>query len=282
MPSPFPGVDPFLEAQGYWVEFHWKYINYVQEALAERVPDDYEVRIEERLSLVYEPDLTPNRQVLPDVAVLQSPGTRRPGAASSGTATLEPVLLALPRYQLEEVSEQRIEIRRFPNRELVTAVELLSPSNKEPPGDRLYYKKRLELIYQQVHLVELDLLIGGERLPMEDELPAGQFYAFVSRAERRFLSDTYAWTIRDPLPPIPIPLKAPDPDILLDLAAVFARVYQGARYERSIDYARPLALPLSKEDRAWAEALARFEPPAGGPLTTSADGCPILMKARGI
>ena len=218
MLSPFPGVDPFLEAQGYWVEFHWKYNNYVQEAIAERVPDDYEVRIEGRLSLVCDPDL-------------------------------------------EEVSEQRIEIRRFPNRELVTAVELLSPSNKEPPGDRLYYKKRLELIHQQVHLVELDLLIGGERLPMEDELPAGHFYAFVSRAERRFLSETYAWTIRDPLPPIPIPLKAPDPDILLDLAAVFARVYQGARYERSIDYARPLALPLSKEDRAWAEALARSSHP---------------------
>jgi Protein of unknown function (DUF4058) len=261
MPSPFPGVDPFLEAQGYWEEFHWKYINYVQEALAERVPDDYEVRIEERLSLVYEPDLGSHRKILPDVAVLQSSGPSRAVGGPRGTATLEPVLLALPRYQLEEVSEQRIEIRRFPNRELVTALELLSPSNKQPPGDRLYYKKRLELIYQQVHLVELDLLIGGERLPMEDELPKGHNYAFVSRAEQRFLSQTYAWTIHDRLPLIPIPLKAPDADVVLDLAAVFARVYEGARYERSIDYTAPLNLPLSDEDRTWAETLARANNP---------------------
>jgi hypothetical protein len=264
MPSPFPGIDPFLEAQGYWEEFHWKYINYVQEALAETVPVDYEVRIRERLSLVYDPDLSPPRKILPDVAVLQATGTMRARPATVGTATLEPIVLALPRYQIDEVSEPRIEIRRFPNRELITAIELLSPSNKQAPGDRQYDRKRLELLNQRVHLVELDFLIDGERLPMEDELPEGHHYALVSRAERRFYADTYVWTIRDPLPSIPIPLKDPDPDILLDLAAVFARVFQGARYERSIDYAAPLDLPLSNEDRTWAESLARsaLPPPA--------------------
>jgi hypothetical protein len=225
MPSPFPGVDPFLEFQGYWKEFHLKSINDIQEWLAERVPNDYEVRIGGRLSLLSEPDCD---------------------AAHD-----------------EEVSEPRIEIRRFPNREFITAIEVLSPSNKQPPGDRLYEEKRLELIHQMVHLVELDLLIGGERLPMEDELPEGHYYAFVSRAERRFLSDTYVWTIRDPLPRIPIPLKSPDPDILLDLAAIFEAVYQRARWGRSIDYAAPLKLPLSREDRAWAESLARSALPHG-------------------
>ena len=165
--------------------------------------------------------------------------------------------MALPRHRVEEVVEKRIAIRRFPNRELVTAIELLSPSNKQLPGSVLYDEKRLELIHQEVHLVELDLLIGGQRLPMKGELPEGHYYAFVSRAERRFLSHTYAWTIRDPLPTIPIPLKAPDPDIPLDLAPIFATVYERARLGRSIDYAAPLRLPLSQEDRAWAEALAR-------------------------
>src|SRR4051812_38118571 len=105
MPSPFPGVDPFLEDQDYWEEFHSKFINYTQEAIAERVPDAYEVRIEERLSLIYEPDPDFNRKVLPDVTVLRSAGASRAGLPPSGTMTLEPVRLALPRYRLEEVIE---------------------------------------------------------------------------------------------------------------------------------------------------------------------------------
>jgi hypothetical protein len=257
MPSPFPGIDPFLEDQGYWKEFHSAFLLWTQYALTERVPDAYEVRIEERLSLNYEPDPRPPRETWPDVAVL-----RKSGAAGSGVPTpREPVALALPRYQLEEVIEHRIEIRRRSDRDLVTVIELLSPSNKEAPGDRLYSEKRLEIIHKPVHLVELDLLMGGKRLPMEDELPKGHYYAFVARDERRFLSDTYAWSIRDPLPTIPIPLMAPDPDVPLDLAGIFNTVYQRARYERSIDYAAPLGLSLKPEDRAWAESIARdFDP----------------------
>ena len=75
------------------------------------------------------------------------------------------------------------------------------------------------------------------------------------------MSDVYAWSIRDPLPTIPIPVMAPDPDIPLDLAAIFQTVYQRARYERSIDYKAPLGLALNPEHRAWAEAIARdFNP----------------------
>jgi hypothetical protein len=232
MSSPFPGFDPFLEAQGYWKSFHNAFLTEALYALAGRVPDSYEVRVEERLSRVYETDDSRSRAVEPDISIH-------------------------PSRRVEEVVERRLEIRRFPDRELVTAIELLSPSNKQAPGYDLYDQKRHELIQQEIHLVELDLLIGGGRLRMKEELPGGHYYAFVSRAERRFKCDTYAWTIRDPLPAIPIPLKAPDPDILLGLAPIFATVYERARLGRSIDYAAPLRLPLSQEDRAWAEALAK-------------------------
>jgi hypothetical protein len=225
MPSPFPGIDPFLEDQGYWKELHSAFLLWTQHALTERVPEAYEVRIEERLSQVYEPDVDTKRGTWPDIAVLRTAGPSGAGFATSGTMTLEPVALTLPRYRVEEMSEARIEIRRFPDRELVTAIELLSPSNKEAPGEPLYSQKRLELIHQPAHLVELDLLIRGKRLAMEDELPKGHYYAFVSRAERRFLSDRFNWTIRDALPTIPIPLMAPDPDIPLDLAGIFNTVY---------------------------------------------------------
>jgi len=230
MLSPFPGVDPFLEDQEYWREFHMQFISHAHDALAEQVPDIYEVRLRERLSLIDLANLDPDRDIRPDT---------------------------------EERSELRIEIRRFPARELVTAVELLSPGDKEPPGEWLYSKKRRELIHRRVHLIELDCLLGGSRLAMKVELPKGHYYAFVSRAARRPLSDVYAWSIRDPLPTIPIPLMAPDPDVPLDLSTIFNTAYQGARYERSIDYKAPLSLPLSTDDRAWAEALARGFDPRG-------------------
>jgi hypothetical protein len=266
MSSPFPGFDPFLEDQGYWREFHTAYMIWMQYALADRLPDAYEVRIEERLSLAYVEDEAPYRDIQPDATILRLRRPSRPASAPPIAATLEPVLLALPRHHVEEVIEKRLSIRHLPNRELVTAIELLSPSNKRAPGDQLYDEKRQDLIDQEVHLVELDLLIGGQRLSMEDELPKAHYYAFVSRAERRPLSETYVWTIRDPLPTIPIPLKAPDADILLDLASIFATVYERAQWGRSIDYSATLGLPLDKEDRAWAESLARSaRPPQARP-----------------
>lgn len=67
----------------------------------------------------------------------------------------------------------------------------------------------------------------------------------------------YFWSIRRPLPAIPIPLRAPDPDVWLDLAAVFTTTYDRARYGRVLDYRRPLDLPLLDEDRIWAYEAAR-------------------------
>ncbi len=264
MSSPFPGFDPFLEAQGYWKSFHNAFLTETLYALAGRVPDGYEVQVEERLSLIYDEDDSLYRAVQPDISIVRSPGPSGPSSAFSSTATLEPVPLTLPSRRVEEVVEKRLAIRRFPNRDLVTAIELHSPSNKQAPGDVLYDEKRHELIRQEVHIVELDLLIGGARLRMKETLPEGHCFTLVSRAECRPLSDAYVWTIRDPLPTIPIPLKAPDSDIPLDLASIFATIYERARLGRSIDYAAPLRLPLSQEDRAWAEALARAVAPPNG------------------
>lgn len=255
MRSPFPGFDPYLEARGYWREFHNHFLSQSQYVLGGYLPDAYEIRIEERLSLVYEEDDVHHRSLQPDVAIVRSAGALSAGPARSSTATLEPILLALPSRHVEEVTETRLAIRRFPNRDLITVIELLSPSNKQAPGGQLYEQKRQELLEQQVHLVEFDMLVGGNRLPMDDELPPAHYYAFVSRTERRRFSETYAWTIRDPLPTIPIPLRAPDTDIPLDLASIFATVYERARLGRSIDYAAPLELPLSPEDRQWSEAI---------------------------
>ena len=90
-------------------------------------------------------------------------------------------------------------------------IEILSRSNKSGLGRGQYLQKRRELLDQPVHLVEVDLLLGGKRLPMGGRLPAGEYYAFVSRAEKRESSDVYAWSIRRPMPAIPIPLVSARP-----------------------------------------------------------------------
>ena len=130
-------------------------------------------------------------------------------------------------------------------------IEILSRSNKSGLGRGQYLQKRRELLDQPVHLVEVDLLLGGKRLPMGGRLPAGEYYAFVSRAEKRESSDVYAWSIRRPMPAIPIPLSPPDPDPSLDLSAVVNRAYEQGRHHRLIHYADPLDLPLTAEDQNW-------------------------------
>lgn len=238
MAHSFKGIDPYLEAQGYWRDFHNRFLTYCAEFLADALPTNYEARIDEQMTLLSSGfEEVALRKAIPDVGILRS-GQGEPAAAPGGIATLEPITIELP--VLEEVREAWIEIYRHPGRELVTVIELLSPSNKEQPGRELYLAKRSALLVQQVHLVELDLLLSGQRLPMRRPLPNGDYYALVSRRDRRPKSDVYFWRRDDELPKIPVPLKAPDPDVALDLAAVFSTAYDRGRYAKSIDYSQPI------------------------------------------
>jgi hypothetical protein len=113
-------------------------------------------------------------------------------------------------------------------------LELLSFSYKEGVGWEEYQHKRQALLRESVNLVELDMLRRGRRPSMRSKLPAGDCYAFVSRVERYPNCDVYAWPGEQRLPAIPVPLKSPDPDIVIDLAAVFATTYERGRYEPRI------------------------------------------------
>ncbi len=259
MPSPFPGVDPYLESQGYWPDSHSRFLTYCCDALNDGLPDSYEARLGEQLRLVERPDPRV-RTTIPDVTILEGEYGRRTGGqptSSGGVLTLEPVTIDLPVEEVEEVRDLWIEIRRRPHLDLVTAIEILSPTNKTGEGYWHYLAKRRSFLRQNVHLVELDLLIRGQRLPMGQELPAGDYFAFISRADRRAKCDVYAWSVRNALPNLPIPLRSPDPDVILELPAVFAYGYERGRYAGSLDYAAALDLPLPAADRAWAEQRCR-------------------------
>ncbi len=256
MPSPFPGVDPYVEAQGRWQDFHHKFITFWSDTLNERLPDGYVSVVEEEMRLMHEPGGGP-RKPYPDVAITRNPTGRRDSAQGSvGLATLEPVTNLLVKGLMEEMPAAWIEIRKLPQLSLVTVIELLSPTNKVGRGRVEYLEKRDEYIERPVHIIELDLLVDGHRLPMQHRLAPGGFHAIVSRAERRPGSDVYSWTIRDPLPAVPIPLSAPDPDILLELGPPCTMAYDRGRYRQLLRYREPLDLTLAAEDRAWAEGIA--------------------------
>ena len=138
----------------------------------------------------------------------------------------------------------------------MTVIELLSPTNKTGVGHMEYLNKRDQYIDSPVNLVELDLLVGGRRVPMKKPMPTGDFYALVARARQRPDCDVYAWSIRERLPTIPIPLKLLDSDVMLDVDDPSALAYQRGRYARTIDYLRPLDLSLEPKDKAWAEQIA--------------------------
>jgi hypothetical protein len=247
-------MDPYLETPALWSDFHASFITYWRDALIDCLPDNYEARIDEKVHLV---EMSPPRKKLlePDVAVTQREPARVPTPAPAGVATLEPVTLTL--HIEEETHERHIEILHRPDRTLVAVLELLSPANKEEPGWTIYLRKRNALLHHPVHLVELDLLLKGKRLPLEEDLPPGDYYALVSRGDRRPDCTVYAWTMQQALPPIPIPLLAPDPDVWLDLAAVFTTTYERGRYARSLDYraAPPVALDAARLE--WVTERAR-------------------------
>ncbi len=253
MKTPFPGIDPFLEAQGYWPDFHATFSTYLRDAIGDLLPDQYMVRIEERTYFV-EHDPTSVRLIRPDVAIEHSPGLP---SYRGGRAALEVEPITIPIPILEEIRETFIEILHRPDRSLVAVIELLSPDNKVEPGFGQYVAKRDALLRGPVHVIELDFLVGGRRLPMGRPLPIGDAYALVARGDRRPDCEVYAWSIRRPLPAIWLPLLAPDPDLRLDLAEVYATAFRRGRYARSVDDSTPLAIPLGLDDRSWAEGWGR-------------------------
>lgn len=255
MPSPFPGMDPFLEGPE-WEDFHNRFNIAIADALSPPVEPRYVVRTERRVYIehLFDDDTpagpTQARQI--DAAILLS------GDSGGGIATLaepgvtvEPVECLLP--ATEEHRETYVVIRESKSMEVVTVIETLSPGNKRPGSDggREYLAKRQSILDSPAHLVELDLLRRGARLPMSTPLPSGDYFVIVSRAPRRPRAQVYAWPLLQPLPTISVPLRQPDPDVPLDLQAAFTAVYDRARYQLTLEYDEDASRRLSESEHAW-------------------------------
>lgn len=256
MPSPFPGMDPYLESPAHFPDFHDRFINTLSEVIADTLPDEYFARIREDVVLLG-PDES-SYQIQPDVLVASDPTFSGGDARRGTTATLEPVVVP-NLIRLDPHTAHSVEVIRLRDSKVVTVVEVLSPSNKSSDGRGLYTSKRNRILQQpDVNLVEVDLLRAGRRIQLAKPLPEGHYFALVSRADRRPDCDVYAWRVRDPLPVIPIPLDAPTPDASADLASAFSTAYERGRYRRLVRYADAPARPaFAPADAEWVSSVAR-------------------------
>jgi len=222
-------MDPRIEEQ-LWHDFHPNMMVSIQSWLMPQLLPKYAAQIEERI-YVEHTEPVPARQVFRPDIVIHTEAKDESRTQSARAAIAEPTILTLP--MPTEQRERYIAIVSLPNRELVTVIELLSPANKRVGADgrHEYLRKREQILQSAVHLVEIDLLLKGERLPTVEPLPEGDYYAFVSRSEYRPAVEVYHWRRDEPMPTIPIPLLRKDGEVYLDLQAVYEQTYERARYE---------------------------------------------------
>lgn len=251
MPSPFPGMDPFIESQK-WEDFHTRFITAIADALVPAVRPNYIVDVERRIYLE-RIDPTEAVQTLVADAAIYHRFDEFEKTAGGGTALLtdpsiKPKVCTIPYF--EEHRETFITIRRGTPARVVTVIELLSPTNKRrgTEGRDQYLEKIHALLKTSASLVEIDLLRGGQRSTVSDP-PPGDYFALVSKPKPRPLAEVYGWPLADPLPRILIPLSFEDPEVTLDLQAVFDLVYDRAGYDYSINYTLPVTPPLSETEQ---------------------------------
>jgi hypothetical protein len=199
----------------------------------------------------------------PDVEVegaAREPAAKAGGGVAVAESAAETAALTMRAFVDEHFRENFIEIYEAdPEVRLVTCIEMLSPSNKRrgTEGWEQYLRKRNALLLGSANLVEIDLLRGGQRMPMAEPWPKSPYYLLLGRQSRVPYCRVWPVHYRQPLSEIPVPLASPDPDVSLNLQPLIEAVYERSRYARRIDYARPLTPPLPPEDTAWLEQQVR-------------------------
>ena len=256
-------MDPYLE--GYlWPDVHQALAGKIRQQLTPLVRPHYTVR----LAVYVVEDTSPEHEIgimYPDIDILQrdtahevplrstAPASARPHAQASPT----PATCALPVLAPVTVQIPYIEIRDRAHNQLITGIEILSPVNKRDPGLQTYRQKRHRLHQAGVHVLELDLLRRGTRALAHPRLPATAYCIALTRA-RTNITEIWAVSIRDPLPCVPVPLRPPDTDVVLDLPTALAAIYEEAAYDLSLDYTQPPPPPtFSEAEQQWLHMVVR-------------------------
>ncbi len=256
MPSPFPGMDPYLEDPELWSGFHASFIAELQIQLSPLVRPNFFVRIEERVYLAEEDDPA-YRLIVPDARVVAS---RKPRVKKSTNVSELMIAEPIPVVELadQEVHESRLEIRDRVDRSVVAVIELLSPTNKVPGSKARasFLQKRQETIASPAHWMEIDLLRAGVRTSMHTPEAGTAYQVFLSRSGNARKGFIRPMPLREPLPVVGVPLRDPHADVPLNLQAALEQVYARGGYDLDLDYAGDPLPPFSAADRDWIRQQA--------------------------
>lgn len=222
MPSPFPGMDPYLEDDALWPVFHHQLVLCLYQILLPGLDDRYRARVNQRRYVIEQALFT---------SVVR-----------------------------EEHHEDYIEIRQRSDGRLITLIDAVSPSNKLTQAGRdAYLAKRCEGKNAKANLVELDLLLRGQPTLeySRDGLPDWDYAVTVTRSTQPERFEIYTTTLQKKLPRFRLPLASDDRDTVLDLHTAFTRCYDQGGFAAKIDYENDPSVPLIDEDRKWLQDLLK-------------------------
>jgi hypothetical protein len=250
-------MDPYIESPELWLDFHNNLASAIQAQLNQNIQPNYFARLTPYVT--YETiEIGKTYGIRPDVGIWHLQPTQ--GEPTIAATTIAPAPVTSRVAMDIPLHLHSVEIRKTDTHELVTVIEILSPVNKRPGHEahRDYLRKRRDILMSPVHLLEIDLLRGGERPPLEEPVPIAPYYVILSRDGYRPTVAVWPIQLKDALPALPVPLLDPDPDTPLSLAEAVIGVYERGAYTSQIDYRQPPPPPaLSDEEVAWLNQLLR-------------------------
>ncbi len=268
MPSPFLGMDPYLESPDWFPDLHGSLIIFMKSVLQRRLPASYYAQSSRRVWLEYT-----QRHMEPDVEVVHSAPKRRK-RRGDGLALLTepreggPLVVTVETIEHGPFKQSFLEVRRRRGKEvqIVTSIEILSPANKKigNTGREKFLEKQRKTLESETHLVEIDLLRGGTHtLAVPRDLVRAQAVPFdylvsIHRFHRPNEFLVYPMALTQRLPRIGIPLLPGDSDVPLDLQNAFNQAYDAGPFQHEVEYVKdPIVPRLTPEQTEWASTLLK-------------------------
>lgn len=254
MPSPFPGMNPYLEHRDFWPETHQWLINAIVEFLASQLAPKYIIGFEKEVYLA-----TPEEDLsigLPDVVVRGKQNTRSTSSNLAVAVAAEPAKVTIP--VPVEVRRSYLEVRETASKRVVTAIEILSPVNKRSgPGREKYQRKRQRIFGSLTNFIEIDLLRSGKPMSVVGAPVKSDYRILVSRSDTRPTADMYAFNVQNQIPLFPVPLLSGDAEPVVNLKDLLDLIYDRARYDIRVDYSGEPVPRLSDGDAVWADGVLK-------------------------